>query len=88
MAVNNKILIVDDGSVDGTRDWLQQMDGKDQIRVLYHEKNQGKAHDEEVELFKVDRGAPEAVGSGTIKIGNAHSANKGHYTKKHPVEIL
>ncbi|MBT3337150.1 MAG: glycosyltransferase family 2 protein [Anaerolineae bacterium] len=37
-----EILIVDDGSTDGTRDILKELDGTDQIRVVLHEKNQGK----------------------------------------------
>lgn len=37
-----EILIVDDGSTDGTRDILKELDGTDQIRVILHEKNQGK----------------------------------------------
>jgi len=37
-----EIVIVDDGSTDGTRDILKKMDGKDNIRVILHEKNQGK----------------------------------------------
>jgi len=38
----NEIVIVDDGSKDGTRDILAELDGKDGIRVLLHPKNQGK----------------------------------------------
>jgi glycosyltransferase involved in cell wall biosynthesis len=37
-----EIVIVDDGSKDGTRDTLQTMDGKQKVRVILHEKNQGK----------------------------------------------
>lgn len=37
-----EIVIVDDFSRDGTRAILKEMDGKDRIRVLLHEKNQGK----------------------------------------------
>jgi len=37
-----EIVIVDDGSKDGTRDILQKMDGKKKVRVILHEKNQGK----------------------------------------------
>jgi glycosyltransferase involved in cell wall biosynthesis len=37
-----EIVIVDDGSQDGTRDILKKLDGKKKVRVLLHEKNQGK----------------------------------------------
>jgi glycosyltransferase involved in cell wall biosynthesis len=37
-----EIIIVDDGSKDGTRDVLPELDGKDGVRVILHEKNQGK----------------------------------------------
>jgi glycosyltransferase involved in cell wall biosynthesis len=37
-----EILIIDDGSQDGTREILQGLDGKDCVRVLYHPKNMGK----------------------------------------------
>jgi glycosyltransferase involved in cell wall biosynthesis len=42
MKLASEIVIVDDGSKDGTRDILAEMDGKDKIRVILHEKNQGK----------------------------------------------
>lgn len=38
----SEIVVVDDGSQDGTRDILRKMDGKNQVRVILHEKNQGK----------------------------------------------
>ena len=37
-----EIILVDDGSKDGTRDLLKEMDGKGNVRVILHEKNQGK----------------------------------------------
>ena len=37
-----EIVIVDDFSTDGTRDVLKEMDGKDNIRVILKEKNEGK----------------------------------------------
>jgi glycosyltransferase involved in cell wall biosynthesis len=37
-----EIVLVDDNSIDGTRDLLKEMDGKDNICVVLHEKNQGK----------------------------------------------
>ncbi len=40
--IPSEIVIVDDGSKDGTRDLLKEMDGKDGVRVILHEKNQGK----------------------------------------------
>jgi glycosyltransferase involved in cell wall biosynthesis len=35
-------VIVDDGSTDGTREWLLAQDLPDDLRVLLHEENQGK----------------------------------------------
>ncbi len=37
-----EIVVVDDCSQDGTRALIQQMDGKDGIRLVLHERNQGK----------------------------------------------
>lgn len=38
----HEIVVVDDGSKDGTRDVLKELDGKDGVRVILHEKNKGK----------------------------------------------
>jgi len=38
----SEIIVVDDGSLDGTRDVLKKYDGKEKVRVILHEKNQGK----------------------------------------------
>ncbi len=40
--VVNEIIIVDDGSTDGTREFLQTLAGDPLIRVIYHDRNQGK----------------------------------------------
>src|ERR1700690_4128166 len=37
-----EIVVVDDDSKDGTRDLLHQLDGKDGLRVIFHDRNQGK----------------------------------------------
>lgn len=38
----SEIIVVDDGSADGTREALAKLEGKDNVRVILHEKNQGK----------------------------------------------
>jgi len=37
-----EILVVDDCSIDGTRDILKEIDGKDNVRVILKDKNEGK----------------------------------------------
>ncbi len=37
-----EIIVIDDGSQDGTRDVLKKLDGKRGVRVILHEQNQGK----------------------------------------------
>ncbi|MFN8381288.1 MAG: glycosyltransferase family 2 protein [Anaerolineales bacterium] len=40
--LTDEIIVVDDGSKDGTRDKLKDLDGKNGVRVILHEVNQGK----------------------------------------------
>ena len=39
---NKQIIIVDDGSIDGTREILKGIQGEDDIDIIYHETNKGK----------------------------------------------
>ena len=38
----NEIIVIDDGSADGTRNLLADLDGNDTVRVILHEHNKGK----------------------------------------------
>jgi glycosyltransferase involved in cell wall biosynthesis len=40
--IAHEIIVVDDGSIDGTRNVLKELDGKNGVRIVLHEHNKGK----------------------------------------------
>jgi glycosyltransferase involved in cell wall biosynthesis len=40
--IEREIIIVDDGSTDGTRDYLTTLEGSDDVKVVFHQTNRGK----------------------------------------------
>ena len=53
---DKKIIVVDDYSLDGSRDILKKYENKDDIEILYHEKNFGKGKAIRSGLTKVQEG--------------------------------
>ena len=51
-----KIIIVDDFSIDGSRDVLKKYENRKDIEILYHEKNFGKGRAIRSGLMKVEQG--------------------------------
>ncbi len=40
--ISKEVIIVDDGSTDGTREFLRSVDGADGVKVIFHARNKGK----------------------------------------------
>ena len=53
--IEKELVIVDDASTDGTRDILKEYEGKENIKVIYHQKNKGKEG-------AIKTGIPETTG--------------------------
>lgn len=42
LSLSREIVIIDDCSIDGTRNYLKTLEGRDEIKVLFHDTNRGK----------------------------------------------
>lgn len=42
LSLDRELIIVDDCSTDNTRDYLQTLDGRREIKIVFHDKNKGK----------------------------------------------
>ncbi len=78
--IEKEIVIVDDGSTDGTREILEEMDGKDGVRVIFQDRNGGKG-------TAIARGFQEAKGDMVLIQDADLEYDPADYPKLiHPIE--
>ena len=64
--LEKEIIVVDDGSTDGTQEWLQKLDQRDDLQIFSQPKNQGKGAALRRSLPVVRGEVPESLRHGNL----------------------